>query len=431
MINLINLNNIQATKPSFLLEHILPIQEREITKMPMKISICKDTNPNALNKWEQVEVTNYTELATYMKQYPYSAAQFESGYRNSDNANSFNNVLIYDIDNDKDTPQLTINQAKELLEKHNISAMILPSKSNNIDKNGHTAERYRIVIPTSTAISINDKDTYREFQKITARALKIDSYVDNKALNDKARFYYKSPLEAQPTIIKSNNVLNISSLENQAISNIKEREEKKAAELLRVAELKKDIKQYQEHNHKKGENLTYADTQKIMQLDIRKLINALEKGEFYKEGSYDMIKTSNAKYSIIDNNVAHDFKNDKTYNSLTYLQYRLNTTNLNNVARELEKITGENYMEVNYPRVKEVVSNARKYSTNDKSFEDSIKNQFNVKYVKLEKDTITIADKTIKLEDIQISKADIVKNLQDNRKKQEEAAQKRERILER
>lgn len=37
--------------------------------------------------------------------------------------------------------------------------MILPSKSNNIDKNGHTAEkRYRIVIPTSTAISINDKD---------------------------------------------------------------------------------------------------------------------------------------------------------------------------------------------------------------------------------------------------------------------------------
>lgn len=30
MINLINLNNIQATKPSFLLEHILPIQEREI-----------------------------------------------------------------------------------------------------------------------------------------------------------------------------------------------------------------------------------------------------------------------------------------------------------------------------------------------------------------------------------------------------------------
>jgi len=30
MINLINLNNIQATKPSFLLETILPIQEREI-----------------------------------------------------------------------------------------------------------------------------------------------------------------------------------------------------------------------------------------------------------------------------------------------------------------------------------------------------------------------------------------------------------------
>ena len=60
-----------------------------------------------------------------------------------------------------------------------------------------------------------------------------------------------------------------------------------------------------------------------------------------------MLKTPNAKYSIIDNNVAHDFKNDITYNSLTYLQHKLGTTNLKNVARELEKITGENYMEVN------------------------------------------------------------------------------------
>ena len=294
--------------------------------------------------------------------------------------------------------------------------MILPSKSNNIDKNGHTAERYRIVIPTSTAISINDKDTYREFQKITARALKIDSYVDNKALNDKARFYYKSPISAEPTVIKSDRVMDISNLQNKAKENIQEQQRIKEAEQKRASEIRANIQQYREVQQQSSNNLTYANVDRIMQLDIKSLINHFEKdNKEYKEGSYTMLKTPNAKYSIIDNNVAHDFKNDITYNSLTYLQHKLGTTNLNNVARELEKITGENYMEVNYDRVKEAVTKARQSATNDKSFEQSLKDDFKVKYVKLNKDSVTIADKEIKLSDIQYSKQDIIKDLQTNR----------------
>ncbi len=394
-------------------------QQREVNTMSMKLSICKDTNPNALSKWEKVEVTNYAQLASYMKQYPYSQAQFENGYRNSNNATSFNNVLIYDIDNDKDTPQLTINQAKELLEKHNISAMILPSKSHNIDKNGHTAERYRIVIPINKAISINDKDTYREFQKITARALEIDKYVDNKALKDKGRFYYKSPISAEPIVIKSNRVMNIENLQNKAIENIAEQQRQIEAEQQRASEIRANLSQYRTVQREASNNLTYANVDKIMQLDIKQLINHFEKqSESYKEGSYDMIKTPNAKYSIIDNNVAHDFKSDTTYNSLTYLQHKIGTSNINNVARELEKITGESYMEVNYPRVKEVVQQSRQRGLNDKGFEQAIKEGFNVKYAKLDKDSVHIADKEIKLSDIDMQKEDIVRDLQNNRANQ-------------
>lgn len=391
-------------------------EQREVNTMPMKLSICKDNNVNALSKWEQVEVTNYAQLASYMKQYPYSQAIYDNQYRNADNANSFNNVLIYDIDNDKDTPQLTINQAKELLEKHNISAMILPSKSNNIDKNGHTAERYRIVIPTSTAISINDKDTYREFQKITARALKIDSYVDNKALNDKARFYYKSPISAEPIQAKANRVMNIENLQTKAIENIAEQRRIREAEQQRAKEIKANLSQYKTVQREQSNNLTYANVDKIMQLDIKQLINHFEKdSESYQEGSYQMIKTPTAKYSIIDNNVAHDFKSDTTHNSLTYLQHKIGTSNINNVARELEKITGESYMEINYPRVKEVVQEARQRGYNDKGFEEVLKERFNVKYAKLDKDSIHIADKEIKLSDIDMQKQDIIKDLQQNR----------------
>lgn len=423
--------------------------EKEINTMPIKLNICNNKTTKddkgrllALNKWQQVEVSKYSELAAYMKTNPYSMANYGSNLtdkgseRHNKNIESFNNVLIYDIDNDRDD-KLSIEAAVKLLEAHNISAMILPSKSHlkekftDSGKSKGIYDRYRIVIPTKEALKSNDINIYKEFQELTSKALKLDKYIDKQISQNPSTFYYPSPLEAQPTIIKSNNVLNISSLEKQAISNIKEREEKKAAELLRVAELKKDIKQYQEHNHKKGENLTYTDTQKIMQLDIRKLINTLEKSENYKDGSYEMIKTSAAKYSIISDNVIHDFKSDKTFNNITYLQNKYNTTNLNSIAKELENLTGESYLKVNYERVKEVVANSIKFATNDKTMEEAIKKQFNCNYCKLEKYTITIADKTIKLEDIQISKADIVKNLQDNRKKQEAAAQKKERILER
>lgn len=400
-------------------------EEREVNTMPMKLSICKDTNPNALSKWEQVEVTNYAQLASYMKQYPYSQAIYDNNYRNSDNANSFNNVLIYDIDNDKDTPQLSIKQAKELLEKHNISAMILPSKSNNIDKNGHTAERYRIVIPTKQSIDINDKATYREFQRLTAQALKIDKYVDTKALNDKGRFYYKSPIVAEPTVIKSDRVMSIDNLQTRAKENTAEQRRIKEAEQKRASEIRANIQQYRAVQQQSSNNLTYANVDKIMQLDIKSLINHFEKdNNEYKEGSYTMLKTPNAKYSIIDNNVAHDFKKDTTYNSLTYLQHKLGTTNINQVARYLEEQTNDNYMEVNYNRVKEAVTKARQSATNDKSFEQSLKDDFNVKYAKLNKDSLTIADKEIKLSDIEHSKQDIIKDLQSNREAEQQRQQR-------
>lgn len=72
--------------------------------------------------------------------------------RHNKNIESFNNVLIYDIDNDRDD-KLSIEAAVKLLEAHNISAMILPSKSHlkekftDSGKSKGIYDRYRIVIP--------------------------------------------------------------------------------------------------------------------------------------------------------------------------------------------------------------------------------------------------------------------------------------------
>lgn len=385
----------------------------------LQISICKDSNPNALNKWETVDVASYTELAALMKQYPYSAAQFENGYRNSDNAKSAGNVMIYDIDNDQGKPQLTIEEAQKLLEAKGVSAMILPSKSHNADKNGHTAERFRIVIPTADKLADGiDKEEYREFQKLAAKALDLDRFVDTKALNDKARFYYKSPINAVPHIVKANSVMKIDTLQQQAQVNIAARRADAAAERTRIEGIRRDIAKHRTvTSESNSKYLTRADTDKIMSIPIAELIKHLEKAEEYKEGNYHMLRTDHAKYSVVEDNVAHDFKNDITYNNITLLQKHYKTQNLNAIARELEKETGESYVKTNEEAVRHALDQALRDSTNDRSLEDAMKDRFDVKYCKLDtaKETITIADREIKLSDVGQNREQLIRQFRENR----------------
>jgi len=398
--------------------------------MPLKISICKSSNINAVDNWEQIEVSSYSELATLMKEYPYSATQFDNGYRNSDNANSFNNVLIYDIDNDKDMPQLTIKEAEQKLKEAGISAMILPSKSHNKDKNGHIAERFRIIIPTQTPIQNLDKETYREFQQLTAKALKIDKYVDTKALNDKARFYYRSPADAVPVIVKADRVMNIEHLQRVAIERVQQRKAERERELAKLKEIRANAIKHKTINiQQNSEHLSYANGEKIMNIPIEQLIRYYEKpSKEYKEGSYEYLATSKVfKYSILENeNIAHDFLSDETYNSLTYLMKIHQTDNVMQIARELERVTGESYTEVNYQAVERAINKALNSAKNDKELEEAIKEQFGVKYCKLEKDSIKIANKEIKLSDVNMQKIDLINKFRENRETHKQQQQQRQ-----
>lgn len=390
--------------------------------MPLMLSICKDTNVNALNKWETVEVSNYTDLATLMKQYPYSAAQFEKGYRNLENASGSGNVLIYDIDNDKDSPQLSIEEATTLLEKKGISAMILPSRSHNKEKNGHTAERYRIIIPTADNLPAQiEKDAYREFQKLTAQSLELDRFVDQKALNDKARFYYKSPIGAAPHVIKSSQVMQIDPFVQKAQSNLAARRVEAEQERRRIAQIRRNINKHRQITGEAASRyLTHTDVDKLMSLQISELIKHLEKAEEYKEGDYHMLKTDGSKYSVVEENVVHDFKNEVTYNNITFLQKHYKTENLNAIAKELEKETGESYIKTNVEEVQRAIEEAMRDALNDRGLEDALKDRFNVKFCKLDiqKDTVFIADREIKLHDINQNQEQLKRQFKENREQE-------------
>jgi len=395
--------------------------------VPKKITrdgIEQEVMVEVANKgWSVQQVDSYSQLARIMQTQKYASSVFDENYRKADNANTFNNLIIFDIDNDPKDNQLTMAEAKVLLESKGISAMILPSKSNQIEKftdSGKSKgikDRYRIVIPTKTAIKNGtDKQTYIEFMELTAKALGLVSSVDTSALKDKARFYYQSPLNAVPVVIKSDRVMDISNLENKAISNVQVVRAEKEAQRLKMEELRANMKRYRVVKNDTSSNyLNFVDAVEIMDIPINTLIMKFESGVESAESSYQYIKTNDTKYSIIDDKLAHDFKNDITYNSLTYLQMQFETNNLNIIARKLEKVTDESYIKVNVEAVKTAVTDALKTATNDKTFEENIKGYFGCEYCKLESNSIKIADQQIMLHDVGYMKLDIINSLKNNR----------------
>lgn len=311
---------------------------------------------------------------------------------------------------------------KEKRNIKNISAMIITSKSNMIEKftaNGKSkgiVERYRIIIPTKQSLRDNtDLETYREFQKLTAIELKLDIYVDTQALNDIARFYYPSSLKSTHIIIKSKKVMDISSIELEAIENVKKEKEIKKIEISKKSYMQIDNKKYNISDKSHSNYFFYIDVELILSVSILTIIQQYETViKEYQESSYQYIKTNLTKYSIIDNMI-YDFKNNKTYNTLTYLEMQLQTNNLNTIATKLQDITGEDYSKINYEIVKIAIDNVLKTAINDKTFEDGIKKYFGCKYCRFMQDSIQIANKIINLTEIGVDKSMIIKKLMNNR----------------
>ncbi|BCD69667.1 hypothetical protein [Helicobacter suis] len=172
--------------------------------------------------WQEQSVNTLAELAQVIKSSPYSGAVFEKGYRNATNAKSFTNLLIYDIDNDKDSPQLPLKQAQDLLEKQSIESLVMPSKSHQIEKNGHITDRYRILIPTAQPLGCLDAKSFVGVNSLVAKTLGLYAYVDKKVLVDRGRAYYKSPESAESVFVKGK-ILDIEPFKQQVSQNLFEK----------------------------------------------------------------------------------------------------------------------------------------------------------------------------------------------------------------
>jgi hypothetical protein len=155
----------------------------------MKISIFTEAKAHPCSKAEKVleskktsapylpqvvEVPNEDKLIELVTTYAWSPATFD-GVRKASNFKSLD-FLVYDIDEG-----LTIEQAAELLDKHDFCWLILPSPSHTEDNN-----RFRVIIPL--AFSITDEES---FELTWEKGAEILGAVDPQA-SDCCRFYFGS-----------------------------------------------------------------------------------------------------------------------------------------------------------------------------------------------------------------------------------------------
>ena len=177
----------------------------------------------------------------------YTSAIFKDGYRKLENITGMHSVLILDLDNHKDEPQLTVKELKDKMEEKGIVALFMPTASHTEEVN-----RARIIIPTAMPFKLPTdrkvdewKVEYGFYVQNFVNTLDIDAE-KAKAIDTvnsrPSRMYYASPSDVT-AIISSGTVYDNSSILEQARQDYKRLIESKAAkkELELAAKVKKSV----------------------------------------------------------------------------------------------------------------------------------------------------------------------------------------------
>ncbi len=277
--------------------------------------------------------------------------------------------LFYDVDNDKEGKKkpLSVKGARDLLAQFGIAFAIVPSRNYKRIKESDPRpgiERFRIIVPLEKAPPtelVKDKELFRKFQELFAQYLGVIDHVDDAPLRDMARYYAKHETDPlmSPVVVQGR-LVRVDKIYSMACQELAKARQEKEARLAQARE---------QHTRNitpraprpmivSGGSIVVADMERIKAIPIVKLIRMLEKVvSEYTEGTYNMIKTATAKYSIMDDNVAHDFKSGESYGVCAYLAKQFNTPVLNSIARNLEKLLGDSFL-IQDPTFGSVLQNA-------------------------------------------------------------------------
>ena len=307
--------------------------------------------------------------------------------------------------------------------------MLITSKSHQVEKvrgKGDvlpSVDRYRIIVPVTQALSIN-KDEYRLATVELADKLGLEKYSDPKALKDIVRQYYKSPVDAQVIVNNTKKAFDSVPINEYAAKSLKALEARKLEAREQILSLSKITNTEFNNDHSAYPKIINLDA--INRLPLPEIYQLMTSQELKLDGSYLMGKgvtanTSASRDSFTvfesdDNWIWHDFKSNESGNVITFLkEFGLDAFK---ASEMLSKHFNIELMTDNPSYYEKVLKTALTDSHNDKTLENSIKEKTGANYVKLDGNELHIADKQFTLDELNITKGEIISSLQKNRQQQ-------------
>lgn len=316
--------------------------------------------------WTKKTIRTLQELVDIVTAHKYTpVTHFQDGYgtiagekkilknhRSVGDTAEIGNVTIIDIDNDPDSPYLSLKLAEKMLDEKGIAAVIIPSKSHRVEKHGHIADRYRIIIPMEKPLPTEPKEEHQYRMEAILEEIGLLKYADPRCTKDISRAYRESPRAAQP-IITTGKVISAESVDlaiqkgsEKALAIHEQKEAEKRAfkerEHQRIQEFKTGLKTHPTLSS--SAYLFRTDTDRINDIDLATAIDTLEGiDRIEKEGSSNVIYTKTGKKYVADEHITKfkDFKNDIGFTkALQYIKSITQAPNLYQLGREVDRLFG-------------------------------------------------------------------------------------------
>ena len=408
----------------------LYIQQQTQEAAPqMDISVCTRSNHHGHGGWVHQQPRTFTELVGLVKRHRYAGfTALKDDDRKVDNVVTLGNVAIFDIDNNLGGPQLTITQAQKLLS--GSTYLLIPSKSHQQVKvkaqggEWPATDRYRVIVPLNDSPTV-DRDLYRLEMMQVAKQLGLAPYADPKALKDYARQYYPSPADAQPIINNTKRSHNLAPAKQWAIAALERLEKSKVA--ARKAVLDRALSQVAENRFDPETTQQYPfliDVDAINELPLPKVYETMTGNKLTLEGSYLMgqgitpgTSQRGPSFTVFESGtqwIWNDFKSGENGNVLSFMEAM--GQNAFQAAQTLKEHFGVSLYIDNLAYYTQTIRTVLEAgATNDRELEDGIKKITEAEYVRLGQDSITVADKTFKLNDLDLSHKEVIGHLRNNR----------------
>lgn len=140
------------------------------------VSISKDITKD----FKSLKVPFHKVIDLVKSDFNYSAGMFVDGHRKRDNYANYSDIIILDIDDG-----LSIDKASEIMKP--FTHIIATTKSHQKEKNGIVCDRFRILLPCETPITLNSE----QYSIMMKQVLKKFDFCD-QVCKDSSRFYYPS-----------------------------------------------------------------------------------------------------------------------------------------------------------------------------------------------------------------------------------------------